>query len=454
MKHTSQFPDFAAHLRQLIRVFAGGKRSGHPSPCSAERAEGGGQPDLAHAPFSDAEFNRLALGLFALQVAQNAPYRRICQARGARPENVAAWTQIPAVPTAAFKELELSCLPPEQRTAVFHSSGTAGLPPSRHYHNAQSLALYQASLLPWFEANVLDRPLATGYWQLAILTPPPPQAPHSSLVHMFETLRRKSGSPASAFLGQAAEDGAWTLDPEAATAALRDSVETGTPLLLLGTAFLFVRLLDYLARRGLQFQLPPGSRAMETGGYKGRSRALPKSQLHALITRRLGISPASIIGEYGMTELSSQAYDRPKGCPPAAQEPAGSGAGLSPAARGSGPRNQCGPGTRPAAVAARFMAPTRLPARELQTLPEPPGAPRLFRFPPWARLQIISPETGREAPEGETGLIRVFDLANVYSVLAIQTEDLGRRRGDGFECLGRAALAEPRGCSLMAQWPR
>jgi hypothetical protein len=52
--------------------------------------------------------------------------------------------------------------------------------------------------------------------------------------------------------------------------------------------------------------------------------------------------------------------------------------------------------------------------------------------------------------EGETGLIRVFDLANVYSVLAIQTEDLGIRHGDGFVLAGRAVLAEPRGCSLMA----
>ena len=38
----------------------------------------------------------------------------------------------------------------------------------------------------------------------------------------------------------------------------------------------------------------------------------------------------------------------------------------------------------------------------------------------------------------------------VYSVMAIQTEDLAVRCGEGFELLGRAALAEPRGCSLMA----
>jgi hypothetical protein len=31
----------------------------------------------------------------------------------------------------------------------------------------------------------------------------------------------------------------------------------------------------------------------------------------------------------------------------------------------------------------------------------------------------------------------------------VQTEDLAVRRGDGFELLGRAAAAEPRGCSLL-----
>jgi hypothetical protein len=75
---------------------------------------------------------------------------------------------------------------------------------------------------------------------------------------------------------------------------------------------------------------------------------------------------------------------------------------------------------------------------------------RHFEFPPWARVQIISPETGHEVADGETGLMRVFDLANVFSVMAIQTEDLGIHHGRGFELIGRATLAEPRGCSLMA----
>jgi hypothetical protein len=65
-------------------------------------------------------------------------------------------------------------------------------------------------------------------------------------------------------------------------------------------------------------------------------------------------------------------------------------------------------------------------------------------------VRIVSPETGAEVAEGESGLIQVFDLANVWSVMAIQTEDIGIRRGLGFELVGRATAAEPRGCSLLS----
>jgi len=79
------------------------------------------------------------------------------------------------------------------------------------------------------------------------------------------------------------------------------------------------------------------------------------------------------------------------------------------------------------------------------------GSDGTFHFPPWARAQLVSPETGREAAEGETGLIRVFDLANVFSVMAIQTEDLAVRHGDGFELIGRSPLVEPRGLLVDVQ---
>ena len=134
-------------------------------------------------------------------------------------------------------------------------------------------------------------------FQLIILTPPPAQAPHSSLVHMFETVRQKLGGasvPASRAASSAnwRADGSWTLDFDAALAALNSSLVTRHPSLLLGTAFSFVHLLDYLAEKNLRFDLPAGSRVMETGGYKNRSRSMPKAELHQLITERLGVPPS------------------------------------------------------------------------------------------------------------------------------------------------------------------
>jgi hypothetical protein len=330
------------------------------------------------------QFDSLALELFALQFKHNSAYRKICEARRLTPQAVEHWTQIPAVPTGAFKELELTSLAPDERAAVFHSSGTTEQKPSRHFHNAESLAVYETSLWKRFQLCFGDA------GELVFLTPNQNAAPHSSLVHMFETVRRKFGLPESAFTGNISADGSWAVNFAATIQKLETASDAGRPLTLLGTAFSFVHLLDHLARNNLQFRLPEDSRVMETGGYKNRSRTMPKAELHARITERLGIAPDNIICEYGMSELSSQAYDL---------------------------RSQ--------------------------------NEKRAFQFPSWARVQIISPEANREVVDGETGLIRIFDLANVFSVAAIQTEDLGIRRGDGFELTGRAQLAEARGCSLM-----
>src|ERR1700733_8180276 len=121
------------------------------------------------------QFSGLALELFALQFKHNSAYRKICESRRLTPQAVGHWTQIPAVPTVAFKELELTSLAPDERTVVFHSSGTTEQKPGRHFHNAESLAVYEASLWSWFEQNIFANS------KLVFLTPPPESAPSSSL---------------------------------------------------------------------------------------------------------------------------------------------------------------------------------------------------------------------------------------------------------------------------------
>jgi hypothetical protein len=68
--------------------------------------------------------------------------------------------------------------------------------------------------------------------------------------------------------------------------------------------------------------------------------------------------------------------------------------------------------------------------------------------PPWVRTRVVDPESLEPAAAGPAGLLQHFDLANVGSVMAIQTEDLGVAVDDGFRLLGRAPGATPRGCSI------
>jgi hypothetical protein len=342
-------------------------------------------------PIPDPLFNDLAGHLFRLQHQHVEAYRRFSLSRGLAPDAQPEWQAIPAVPTSTFKEFDWTSLPPDRRGRVFLSSGTTSHKPSRHYHDQESLALYEASVLPAFRQHLI--PQSDPNLAVLALMPDPAVVPHSSLVHMLDAIRRSDPERAFDFVGGLDAQGGWTIQGDTIERSLSRRVNESRPVALLGTAFAFVYLLDHFVERNIVMTLPPGSRVMETGGYKGRTRALPKAALFRLIGERLGVSSAHIVSEFGMTELSSQAYDHVAGQPDSSD-------------------------------------------------------PRRFRFPPWARALVVSPETGSEVAVGETGLLRVVDLANVRSVLVVQTEDLARRYHDGFELLGRLSGAEPRGCSL------
>ncbi len=321
----------------------------------------------------EGDFNQLALALFALQKEHVPAYRDLCQTK---PVTATHWREIPTVPTTAFRDLEITSLSPETRTTVFHSSGTTGAAHSRHWHNALSLAVYETSLRIGIEKYLRPKDC-----QILTLTPPPNEAPHSSLSHMAATVHP------SVIFGGCITDTGWSINHENTQRTCKKAIQTQTPLLIIGPAFSFVHWLDQLDS---PIALPTGSRVMETGGYKGRSRELSKTELHELISNNLGVTHNHIVCEYGMCELSSQAYDRIVG---------------------------------------------------EQTA-------RTFTFPAWARSRVISSETGSEVDDGNTGLLQVFDLANIRSVLAIQTGDIAVRRGEGFELIGRATQSDPRGCSL------
>jgi hypothetical protein len=79
------------------------------------------------------------------------------------------------------------------------------------------------------------------------------------------------------------------------------------------------------------------------------------------------------------------------------------------------------------------------------------GTHGLHHPPPWARVLVCDPATGREVGVGKRGLVRWIDLANTDSVLAVQTLDVAERMKRGFRLIGRLPRTELRGCSLGAE---
>jgi hypothetical protein len=93
---------------------------------------------------------------------------------------------------------------------------------------------------------------------------------------------------------------------------------------------------------------------------------------------------------------------------------------------------------------------TELGSQFYDTVLGEPATPRRKLAPPWTRVRILDPISGAEAAHGAVGRIAVHDLANTGSVCALETADLGRAAGDGFEVIGRDPDAEERGCSIGA----
>ncbi len=337
-------------------------------------------------PRDDEGFNALAIRLFGYQFQANGPYRKFCERRGRTPATVRSWLEIPPVPIAAFKELTLACGPVEQAAACFMTSGTTN-PEKRGRHYHFTLDVYDASAKAFFKANVLPDACRM---RLLTLGSPPDLLPHSSLSHYLWVMCCSFGAGGSAFY--IGKDG---LESERLMADLRAVEQAGKPACVLGASFAFVHVLDLCAQRGLRFHLPAGSRVMDTGGFKGRSREVPQEDLYRLIGEHLGVPADHCVNMYGMTELSMQCYD-------------------SPLRRG------------------------HLGRREV----------RAMEAPPWARTIILDPETLAVAPAGERGIICHYDLANCSSVVGILTEDLGVATPEGFKLLGRVGGAESRGCSV------
>jgi phenylacetate-coenzyme A ligase PaaK-like adenylate-forming protein len=335
---------------------------------------------IARPAVSDDYFNALALKLFAYQFEHNRPFQKFCQGRGKTPRVVKRWQDIPAVPINAFKDLMLSCVPPETCARTFMTSGTTrGDVKGRHFH--PTMAVYDASMLANFAQHVMR---GNTKLRMGILFPTEVLMPNSSLAHYLALATDHFGTQDSAYYLD--ENGLRT---DALCEALQHAQDSGEPFALLGASYSFVHLMDALQARGQTFQLPAGSRLLDTGGFKSQSREVPMDAFYDQLSNTFGISRDQCLNMYGMTELSTQFYD-------------------------AGNRT----------------------------------VPSVKHGPHWIRSRLVDPLTGYDVPAGERGILAHTDLANYNSVVTIMTEDVGQASADGFLLLGRAQSAQAKGCSI------
>ena len=326
----------------------------------------------------EAQFDDLALRLFAYQLRYNEPYERFCASLGFSLQTPpTSWHDIPAVPTQAFKEATLATFDVAHAAETFTTSGTTHGVGGRHY--METRALYDASLLAGFDHFMLADGAKVRYLNFV---PNPSDRPESSLGYMMARVSADRGDDQTGWYLRGDE-----LFVEAFLADASAAIGDHQPVCVAGTAFAFVQLCDELTSRGIHPALPKGSRVMETGGFKGRSRIVGRDELYASIESTLGIEQSNIIAEYSMTELSSQWYD---------------------------------------------------------------ATGRVKFAPPWLRARIVGAD-GKEVAPGIVGAIVHVDLANRSSCIAVQTEDLGAQVDGGIILLGREQGAALRGCSLDAE---
>ncbi|MCW2921235.1 MAG: long-chain fatty acid-CoA ligase [Thermoleophilia bacterium] len=347
----------------------------------------------------DDQFEQTALDLYRAQRTAIPAYDAWCTHELAQREDdqVRSWREIPALPIAAFKQLEVWA-PDAPVAATWLSSGTTS--EERSSHRIADLAAYDAAIDEGVHQALLPDVVARARDPLACvqLQPDRHAAPNSSLSYMFDRIRTSElCADAGVFVG-----GNFAVDQDGAWSRLEALTVVGQPVLVLATSFALALLFDAVrdAERA-PIELPLGSRVVDTGGYKGRTRELIRPELLARIESWLGVTEEWCENEYGMSELSSQAW--------------------------------------------------------LGTVAEAAGFPLELDepFARWTpstlRVRVVDPVTLEDVDDGEPGLLVFHDIANVHTCAAVRSEDIGVRRGESFELVGRAPGATLKGCSLRLE---
>jgi hypothetical protein len=338
-------------------------------------------------------FSELSLEIAEFQREFSPGFARLCNSRGAPLGSV---DDIPGVPCDAFRLARIAVHPESEDRLRFFTSGTTS--GARGVHAMRVTETYQELALHFGRSALLSNERPHHVVALAPMLDDPPTSSLGHMMAMFMVDFEQRGS----FDVRTRER--WLIDDRGVDLtglerAAERATQRGETLLVLATSFALVGLLDALGDRTLA--LPAGAVVMQTGGFKGKTREIEPNELRASLARSFCIDETQIVGEYGMTELTSQLYE--------------------------------------ASVPGSTLA------RERR------GQSGVYAEPPWLRVVPVDPTTLEPVSQGEVGIARIVDLGNVDSAIAIQTQDRVRRVEGGITLLGRAPGAPPRGCSLAIE---
>lgn len=318
------------------------------------------------------KFKDLALEILQFQISNNSKYAQwskiFYDIDKHSLKSVKSYENIPFLPITHFKSHKISCY--HSHELIFSSSGTTQQSnPSRHFIHKKSD--YKNSYLNGFRYAMKDQKFDV----LMALLPSYLDRSDSGLIDMVQGFIENGvcGISKGQFYNQDIHQFLVDLD---------NYQNEGKKILIIGVTFALLQLIKHIQ------QPLHGVYIIETGGMKGRGKELIRSELHELLSNALNVNP--IWSEYGMTELTSQAYSLGNG---------------------------------------------------------------IFLPPPWMKIMIQDPSDPKSFfPPGKTGRICIIDLFNYHSCSFIATDDLGKLNfGGGFEVLGRLDYADVRGCNLMIQ---
>ncbi|MDA3970888.1 MAG: hypothetical protein PF442_06035 [Desulfobulbaceae bacterium] len=324
------------------------------------------------------QFDAVARALFSFQYKHLEPLRSYCASLGITPENLETIGDIPAIGLNVCKET--SFFAGSEPSRVFRTSGTSGKGRGSSCFAADDLEIMQTGILCNCRQQLFSDGLKTRF---LMLVPSPLEAPDMIMAYGMKCIAAQWGLEPPFF---AVHKGGF-LGREAVS-YIQQAITDQVPLTIIGGSFGFVNFIDGMQNKLPHLPLPRGSRLLDAGGFKGRSRELNRDDFTELTSHYFNVPKASCFNLYGLTELASQFYSK---------------------------------------------------------------AGQVKQPPHWTKVRVCNPMTMQDVAEQEQGVAVLYDLANIARPFVILTDDLAVLHPNGFELIGRASGSAPRGCSLSLE---